>query len=290
MTMTDELKRKIISEIKKQRGNFAGTDAQFARMLGIRSDIYSRLKNGEINGILKDPNWFTLARKYNIGLNERQVWYTAKTPVFDYITEQLEFCQKYSIGGLFCDRADIGKTHTAKEYVRTHRNAVYIDCSQCKTKDQFIRLIAKEFGVNYMGTQKDVYEDLVFYLQTIECPIIILDEAGDLRYSAFLEIKALWNATEHACAWYLMGADGLKRKISKAITHEKVGFAEIFSREGSRFQRVTPENDAENHEFTMLQAALIIKANAPEENIQKMLANIDGSLRRINTEIKKVKA
>jgi len=39
------------------------------------------------------------------------------------------------------------------------------------------------------------YEDLVFYLKTLPYPLIIFDEAGDLQYDAFLEIKALWNAT-----------------------------------------------------------------------------------------------
>ena len=60
------------------------------------------------------------------------------------------------------------------------------------------------------GRYSDVYEDLVAYLRTIDTPLVILDEAGDLQYEAFLELKALWNATERCCAWYMMGADGLK--------------------------------------------------------------------------------
>lgn len=35
------------------------------------------------------------------------------------------------------------------------------------------------------GRYGDVYEDLVAYLRTIDTPLIVLDEAGDLQYEAF---------------------------------------------------------------------------------------------------------
>ena len=76
----------------------------------------------------------------------------------------------------------------------------YVDCSQVKSKQRLIRYIAHEFGISTNGRYVDVYDDLVFYLKTLEAPLVILDEAGDLQYEAFLELKALWNATERCCA------------------------------------------------------------------------------------------
>ena len=64
----------------------------------------------------------------------------------------------------------------------------------------------------------------------LEQPLVVLDEAGDLDYNAFLELKELWNATQGECAWYMMGADGLRAKIESGIAHKKVGYAEIFDR------------------------------------------------------------
>ena len=75
---------------------------------------------------------------------------------------------------------NIGKTFTARYYVQSHKNAVYIDCSQVKTKLKLVRKIAAEFGVDSKGKYSDVYEDLVYYLRSMETPLIILDEAGDL--------------------------------------------------------------------------------------------------------------
>lgn len=287
--ITEELKTRVMAELQSRRTLFEGSDAKFAVSLGINNAVYSRMKNGETKQILSEAMWISLARQFGVSLKKETQWKTANTPVFQYVTEQLAKCQNDSISTMLCDAADIGKTYAAKIYVKSHKNAIYVDCSQSKSKQKLVRFIAKEFGVGHTGRYNDVYEDLVFYLRSIANPVIILDEAGDLDYSAFLELKALWNATERACGWMMMGADGLKEKIRRAIDCKKVGYTEIFSRYGKRYQRVTPEGKEDYEKFAKLQAALIIKANAPEDTkLQEMIHRTDGSLRRIYTEISKL--
>lgn len=276
----------------RARENFSGSDAKFATSLGVNGAQYSRVKNGETERVLSDAAWITIARKLGVNLNNTEPWSVAKTPVFEFITAQLEMCQRESDSAMICDLSNIGKTFTARHYVKTHKNAVYIDCSQVKTKRALIKQIAKEFGVGTTGKLADVYEDLVFYLKTLPTPLIILDEAGDLQYDAFLEIKALYNATEKACGFYMMGADGLRAKMQRGRTNEKVGFAEMFTRFGSRYGKAIPEGDA-GKKTLQLTALLIIKANAKSgTNINKVYAGILGedgvpSLRRINKELAK---
>ena len=214
--ITTEIKQKILAAITDARRNFP-SDAKHAASLGITTSVYSAVKNGQTDRVLSDANWISIARKLGVSLRGEMEWKAAKTPTFQYVTAQLEFCQQSSLSGILCDLPNIGKTFTARYYVNSHRNAVYIDCSQVKTKLKLIRKIAAEFGVESKGRYSDVYDDLVFYLRSIETPLIILDEAGDLQYEAFLELKALWNATERCCAWYMMGADGLKAKINRSI-------------------------------------------------------------------------
>ena len=76
-----------------------------------------------------------------------------------------------------------------------------------KTKLKLIRYIAKEFGVTSNGRYSDVYEDLVAYLRTIDTPLVILNEAGDLQYEAFLESSALERYGTLLCLVY----DGCRR-------------------------------------------------------------------------------
>ena len=283
--MEAKVTQKIVAAIKEQRKNYPSA-SKMAKALGLNAAQLSRLLRGETEGVVSEGKLINIARKLQVELNENGRWNVARTPVFEFIYNQLENVQDNSLSGLMCDIADIGKTFTAKVYVRNHKNAVYVDCSQVKTKQRLVRKIASEFGLDSTGRYADVYEDLIFYLKSIEKPLIILDEAGDLKYDAFLELKALWNATEGSVGWYMMGADGLKAKIERNLGLKKVGYAELFSRFGSRFQKVSPEGDA-LADFKRSQVAIVAQANGSKENIQKLYAKTGGSLRRLKIELTK---
>lgn len=284
--ITTTMKQQIVAAIQERRPNYA-SDAKMAIALGISAAQLSTIKKGKLDRVLSDANWISIARRLDVNLGRQAEWKTARTPVYDFIYSQLKWCQDNAQSGLMCDRADLGKTYTARCYVKENRNAVYIDCSQAKTKQKLVRQMAREFGVNHSGRYADVYEDLVFYLRTIENPIVILDEAGDLDYPAFLELKALWNATERTCGWYMMGADGLKEKIETNRGRKKVGYEELFSRFGKRYQKVSPDGKEAWEEFSRAQVALIARANYERADVRKIYTSTGGSLRRIPVEIKK---
>lgn len=286
--MNKEYKNKIVAAIKGRLSDY-DSNARFAKVLDINPAQLSQILKGKIDRILSDAKWLSIARRLDIKLSGQELWKTARTPVFLYIYQVLSICQSDTLSGLLCDRADIGKTYAAKEYVKEHKKAVYIDCSQVKTKQRLIRKIAREFGLNHNGLYSDIYEDLVFYLNNgITNPLVVLDEAGDLDSSAFLELKALWNATEHTCGWYMMGADGLKAKIERNLNLKTVGYTELFSRYGSRYQKVIPEGKEAAEDFIRQQIAAIAKINGAN-NIQEIYAKSGGSLRRIFHEIQKMK-
>lgn len=287
--ITNDIKTRIIEAIKANRENYP-SDAKHAAALGINTAVYSAVKNGQTDKVLSDASWIAIARRLDVELRSKIEWKAAKTPTYLYIMAQLEFSQNSCTSGILCDIPNIGKTFTARLYASSHKNAVYVDCSQVKTKLKLIRKIAKEFGVNSNGRYSDVYDDLVFYLRSIDQPLIILDEAGDLQYEAFLELKALWNATERCCAWYMMGADGLKEKINRSIECKKVGYTEMLSRYGDRYSKVTPDDGKEREKFLREQAHIVAKLNAPEgTDVKAIVLKTQGGLRRVYTEIEKLR-
>ncbi len=81
-----------------------------------------------------------------------------------------------------------------------------------------------------------------------------------------------------------MGADGLATKINRHITYKKVGFAEIFSRLGNKYQRITPVNDKEFAAFQKKQITQIGLANGCDD-VQRLHAKTNMSLRRIPIQI-----
>jgi len=289
MKITDDIKKRITDAISGDRTNYP-SDAKHAVSLGISASVYNAIKKGNFDRQISDANWVGMARRLGVVLREEIEWKVAETPTYAFITAQLELCQSSGISAIMCDMPNIGKTFTARTYVKSHKNAVYIDCSQVKTKLKLVRKIAKEFGVSSIGRYSDIYDDLVEYLRVIDTPLIILDEAGDLQYEAFLELKALWNATERCCAWYMMGADGLKEKINRFVEGKKVGYTEILSRYGDTFSKVTPDDGKERQKFLRAQAAIVAKINAPEGADIRQIVNLSGGgLRRVYTEIEKMK-
>ncbi|MDY5858147.1 MAG: ATP-binding protein [Porphyromonas sp.] len=288
MELTAEIKGRILEGIKSDRPNYT-SDSKHATALGISPSVYVALKQGKTDKQLSEANWLSIARRLGLALRPHEEWQAVETATYLYIKGQLEACQHRSLSGLLCDEPNIGKTFTARLYAKMHRNVAYIDCSQVKTKRQLIRQIAREVGLGTNGKYYEMYNDLIYCLQTMHEPLIILDEAGDLQYEAFLELKALWNATEGHCGWYMMGADGLRAKIRRNIEGEKVGYTEIFSRFGNRFNRVTPENEKERLAFELTQAMQVALANAPEGVDSKALAKRSGGLRRVYTEVMKIR-
>jgi hypothetical protein len=291
--MTKEVKQRILDEMQRRRALFAGSDSKFAVACGINAAQYSRIKNKDTDKVLSESNWISLARRFGVGLTDAPPWVTAKTLVYEIITTQLTECQDKGLSVMLCDLSDIGKTYTAREYVKHHKQAVYIDCSTAKTKRLLICKIAREFGIESTGNFYEVYANLIYYLKTLTNPLIILDEAGDLEYEAFLEIKALWNETEGFVGWYMLGADGLREKIRRGIEYKKVGYAEIFSRFGRKPVKVIPIGGDAAVDYLQQSAAAIIKANAAAGvDKQEVLNRTLGedkipSLRRIYKELVK---
>ncbi len=285
--MTNEQKSRILAAIAENRKNYA-SDAKHAVALGVSTSVYSNIKKGDTDRKLSDAGWVSIARRLGVSLSGEKEWQIVKTPVFEYVTTQLALCREQGLSGIICDLPDIGKTVAARWFAQNTPNTVYVDCSQVKTRPRLIRHIARQFGVTSTGRYIDVYDDLVYYLRSLDRPMIILDEAGDLSYEAYLELKALWNATEHHCGWYQLGADALRAKIDRGIEYAKVGYAELKSRFGNVYQRISPTDSKERESFMMTQAAMIAKANAGNDiNVKEIVRKSGGSLRRVYTALNK---
>lgn len=284
--VTSTQKEQIVDELRRIESHYESA-AAMAKRFGINKSQLSRILGGELERVVSDEKYLLIASELGLDLRGYD-WRTARTPTFDSIWTQLAVCKSEGISAMLIDHAGVGKTHAAKEFVKAHANSVYIDCSQVKTKQLLVREIAQKFGLDNTGRYVDVYRRLIFYLNTSTDALIVLDEAGDLAYPAFLELKALWNATEGAVGWYMMGADGLRDKIERNISNRKVGYTELFRRFGERFQQITPHGKEETENFKRRQIAMVAQANGMT-NVQELYAKTGGSLTRLKIEFLKLK-
>lgn len=261
MNITTEFKSQVIDALLQLRPKFGGSDAAFAKQWSINASVWSQLKNGKTDGLIKDTQWINLGRELNIQLN-RKPWNLVKTDVYLAIEADVVFCQNFSKGMILVDEPEIGKTVAGKHLAKTLNNCFYIDCSQAKNKTLFIKAFAKVLGLEAVGKVADIKENIKYYLRMLEKPVVVLDEAGDLEYGATLELKEFWNATEDVCGWYLMGADGLRKKWEKGISSKKVGYRELFSRYSSKYISIIPTLREDRMDFYRKMVSEVLKANS----------------------------
>ena len=289
MELSVNYKQEVRTELLARRQNFGGTDAQYAKIYGLSSAIYSRLNKGETERIISESLWLQIGRELGIG-NKQSTWKVVRTKVYTEIESSIQFCQNFSRSMVLVDACGIGKTFSARNIVKSMRNAFYIDCSQAKSKQLFIRYFAKTLGIDNKGKYVDVKENLKYYINQLENPVFVLDEVGDLEYTAFLELKEIWNASDGSCGWLMMGADGLRNKIQKGINNKKVGFAEIFSRFSDEFIQLTPngvdDKKAFYHELLTQVATANHTGNDPVQKLVNQCLKKEATLRHLETLIK----
>lgn len=302
MTLQPSQRIKIITALLEQRKNYDGTDAAFCKIYKINNAVFSRLKKGESQQMVADAKLVPIGRMLNVNFSDADSWVIVETETYKYITDQLRYCQQNNEARMLVDMPEIGKTTAGVEYALRNKNVFYVDCSQVKTKREFIKELARTVGVDNDAKQNEVIKDTIYTLQLLDNPLVILDEAGDLEYPAWLELKAYWNALEGACGWYMMGADGLKAKVQRHIRSRKVGYTEIFSRYGSDYKQATPRKPLESKSkaskgaptyqaelaiYLRNEAKLVAMANLKDKANLNEVLDISEGLRRVKSLVKK---
>lgn len=259
-----EYRQKVINTLLDRRKKYDGFGKDFAEAHKIHPAALSRLVNGHRDFILSDRKIVEIG--IMLGMLPPRTWKLAETDVFKAIKEEVEFCKNFSVSKIFVDECAIGKTTTAVYLSKHLENCFYIDASQAKDKRLFIKTLALAIGVDNTGRLSDVIVNIKQFLRSIPSPVVLIDDAGDLEYPAFLELKGLWNATEGKCAWYLLGADGLREKIERGITQRKVGYKEIFSRFSGRCTSVVPTNKEDKIHFYRKMISDVLAENVQDKN------------------------
>lgn len=270
--------------------------AKYAVSIGITPSDFSNIaaaKWAENDRLIGHSKWLRIARSIGFEFTPSEKWVTAKTETYITISKQLEVCQAESLAAIFCDRAGIGKTHVCKEYAATHRNAFYINGGLSPNRFRFVRALAQAAGIDAKGSAEDVLADFVYYLKSLEQPILIIDEAGDMDNSTYRLLKRLYNELEFHCGFYMVGAPDLRKRIENSIRLRRNSFEEVYSRFGGRYIQVVPNEPNAQRKFLEAQVMQVCEANGltdPERLhtvVQKSLEDMSRGLRFARIQVKK---
>lgn len=266
MKLTQQFKQQVIAELLNVRKKFSGSDVAFARQYGLHHSVYSQLKNGKnLDGLIRDSHWLNMGRELGISTKPNS-WKFVRTEVVERIEEEVIFCKENAKAMILVDEPEIGKTVAARHLSKTVEDCFYVDCSQAKKQRDFTKALAQSIGVELSGKFSEIKANIKYYLNMLPAPVVILDDAGDLDYSAFLDIKEYWNGTEGKCGWYMIGSDGLKAKFENGIRNKKAGFRENFSRFSSKFRKIVPTEKGEKTQFYRQLTTDVLRGNCADKS------------------------
>lgn len=271
--MIDQNFRKQVREaILKNQENFPSmSDSKYAKMIGLNPAIFSRLKNGETEKLAGDNFWIEQGNKLGVNPNKKELK-LARTAVYEQFLETITFCKNYSKSTIVIDECGVGKTRCTQHIVRGLQNAFYLDCSQAKTKTEFIRHLAKTIGLDNTGRIADIKSNIKYYLNLMDKPFIALDDAGYLETKVFIEIIEIWNATDKQCAWMMIGDDSLQLKLVKGLNSKKLGFRALFSRFSDECVHFVPTG-SQRTEFMQQLIGDVASVNlSSQAEVNKMIA------------------
>jgi DNA transposition AAA+ family ATPase len=149
------------------------------------------------------------------------------TAVFNALTEaKLEHEYRIIDGG-----PGAGKTFACRDFLRKNPGQTYLlTCSDDLSGKEMIQELARIVGSVAEGTRYQIRKGIQEKLGREEFPLVIFDEAENLRDAVFGEIKAIHDALEYRCGIVLVGANDFYKGISRKAEKGKGCFPQIFSR------------------------------------------------------------
>lgn len=284
--ITEEFKKRVLEAILIDRQNHTDlSDARYAKKIDVSPSVYSQLKSGKTEKLVSVDFWVAQAYRLDVSHNQKE-WKVARTSVYVELEQQILFCKNNQKAVIVIDECGIGKTFCTKHIVRKLKNAYYIDCSQAKTKSQFIRHLAKTLGIDPTGRIFDLKQKIKYYINLMKDAFIALDDAGYLDSNVFVEIIEIWNATN--CGWLMLGDDSLETKITNGRNRKKVGYRALFSRFSEEYVHCVPVGEGRVPFLKQLIGDVANVNMNDKKNINKVIKKCivkDKTLRYLDTAI-----
>lgn len=124
-----------------------------------------------------------------------------------------------------------GKTTALKEFQRAFPQETFlITCSEDMNPKAFIVELANLVGSETTGDRRKIRIGIEKKIKNMSNPIIMIDEAENLKPATYGSIKALYDGLQDYCGIVLCGANNYMETLRKKAMNKKGCFPQIYSR------------------------------------------------------------
>lgn len=194
----------------------------------------------EVNwGSVKDGMWVKVAKA--LGVKFQSKWNVVETFNYSIVAQVLDLAQSEARWVPVSAMAGSGKTVSIDKYAAENENVYVLRCHEWSRRAFLLRL-ARTVGVNISETGYQSVETIgerviEFFKQKAasSMPLLILDEAHDLRPSALRWLKVLYNSLKGELGVVIAGTESLKKQIKSGVKRHAQGYDELDSRFGRHY-------------------------------------------------------
>lgn len=198
---------------------------KLATQIGISAGTISQIINGNWHDI-KEEMWRKVWNKVSSVQSISEVF---ETTDFKACTNACDTARKHHLMVGVIGDTGMGKTTTLEAYAQ-RKNTFYVVCDKSQKPKQFFSALLREMGISFEGTIHDMVNKLADELNTINSPLVMIDEAGKISHTLMLYLHVVRDKTKKNCGIVLGGMPYFKSNLIKFSNKEKEGYAEFYRR------------------------------------------------------------
>lgn len=222
--MTQEIKEQIMQAVREYMQENSLSANEFSNLSEINPGYISNmLKNEFTIGEKKTPiapRWF---KKAAIAIDfkiEPVNIETMMTPQFKMITSTLEKCKEHSECAMLIGGTGIGKTYAVDRFCKRHPQHTYrLTVSYAHTWATIVLDMLNVLGLDERWRTKNKLELIGREMKKLnergEQPIIILDEAENLKLGVIRVLKGLYDQVKDNASIVIIGTPELQKKLDR---------------------------------------------------------------------------
>jgi len=197
---------------------------ELATQSGVSGATLSKIENGKWDDI-DDKLWRKIWNK----VQDVTKPVTLSTADYSLAIKTCKAAQKnHFMIGLIADTG-MGKTTALTAYSMS-KNVFYVCFDKTFSPKNFFIALLKEMAINFEGNIHAMVNRVADELNTMENPLLIIDEAGKITTTMILYLHVLRDKTVKNCGIVLGGMPYFKNNLIKFSNKQKEGYAEFFRR------------------------------------------------------------
>lgn len=237
--ITEIQKEQIVRGMEEYISLHGLSNNKFAKnIVEIPASYVSALVNRKWNAMpagsklvkIEDKYFQRIAEKVGIELEET-FWGHFDTDNYQAITIAMNDARMSKLPIAIDGETGAGKTYAIREYRRQNPSETYlVTCADDLTSKSFMIELAEAVGIKAIGATSTLRKNITRKLNDDANPLLIIDEAENLKDGAWGSIKSMMDALKGKCGIVLIGANDFETTLAKKASRMKRSFPQIYSR------------------------------------------------------------